>query len=324
MNSIKSIENNYQKEKENNKKDVNNINNKVYIRSSNIQRNLISPTKKESNIQKINSNNKEEAKNEKNNNRDYRISLNNTISASRNMRSSEKILIHSNSYSNNENNRNNNYVRERVNSCDNLGQKSTEVLKIDPSTKERRMNYINSRGQSNVLKNSPKVECSICHKLVETYLIKIHINWHPTQVFNWLYLGTFSNASNIEELRRIKIKYVLNCASECINTTLPKDITELHLRIRDETNFNLISFLEQSNDFINKAKLSGGNILIHCKMGRSRSVSLVIAYLIKYQGYNFNNALNFIKSKRNQINPNKGFIEQLKQFENTIKTRNKK
>ena len=191
---------------------------------------------------------------------------------------------------------------------------------INPSNKERRMNYLYNSSES-VLANSPKVECSICHKLVETYLIKIHTNWHPTQVFNWLYLGTFSNATDLEELKRIKIKYVLNCASECINRTLPKDIIELRLKIIDDVDFDILSFVEQSNDFINKAKLSGGNILIHCKMGRSRSVSLVIAYLIKYHGYNFNSALNLIKERRNQIGPNKGFIEQLKKYENLNKAK---
>ncbi len=56
-------------------------------------------------------------------------------------------------------------------------------------------------------------------------------------------------------------------------------------------------------------------------MGRSRSVSLVIAYLIKYHGYNFNSALNLIKERRNQIGPNKGFIEQLKKYENLNKAK---
>ena len=308
--------NNFDKNAEKVKEDK--IKNNIYIRASTqkdrSQRILINPVKETILINNnFNTAKKEETKNIKEN-LNFDISLNNTISPSRNIRSSEKIQNNSNLLPEKENN------RERLNSCDQLNRYTSEIMIINPSNKERRMNYLYNSSES-VLANSPKVECSICHKLVETYLIKIHTNWHPTQVFNWLYLGTFSNATDLEELKRIKIKYVLNCASECINRTLPTDIIELRLKIIDDVDFDILSFIEQSNDFINKAKLSGGNILIHCKMGRSRSVSLVIAYLIKYHGYNFNSALNLIKERRNQIGPNKGFIEQLKKYENLNKAK---
>ena len=123
----------------------------------------------------------------------------------------------------------------------------------------------------------------------------------------------------IEELRRMNIKYILNCAIECKNNTLPKDIKELHLKIRDNVNFDIIPFFKQSNEFINQVRSVGGKILIHCKLGISRSAAIVIAYLIKYYGFNFNSALKFIKKQRDRINPNAGFIELLKQYEKKSK-----
>ena len=44
----------------------------------------------------------------------------------------------------------------------------------------------------------------------------------------------------------MNIKYILNCAIECKNTTLPKDIKELHLKIRDNINFDIIPFLNKA------------------------------------------------------------------------------
>lgn len=138
------------------------------------------------------------------------------------------------------------------------------------------------------------------------------------------YLGSFSNARDNEELRRINIKYVLNCAIECNNKTLPKDIKELHLKISDDKKFDIIPFFQQANDFINQARLDGGKILTHCKFGISRSAAITIAYLIKYYGLNFNSALKFIKKQRNLINPNKGFVEQLKKYESIVQNKIKR
>ena len=195
---------------------------------------------------------------------------------------------------------------------------SSQLITLEDSIKEERINNLKGSCKS-LLSDCPRIKCLICSKLIQSHLLQIHINAHPSKVFDWLYLGTFTNACDIEELKRMNIKYILNCAIECKNTTLPKDIKELHLKIRDNINFDIIPFFKQSNDFINQVRGAGGKILIHCKLGISRSAAIVIAYLIKYYGFNFNSALKFIKKQRERINPNAGFIEQLKQYEKKSK-----
>jgi hypothetical protein len=60
--------------------------------------------------------------------------------------------------------------------------------------------------------------------------------------------------------------------------------------------------------------LSHTNIMVHCLAGVSRSVSLVIAYFIKYRHMSYDEAYQLIKSKRKIIHPNDGFISQLKRY----------
>jgi protein-tyrosine phosphatase len=48
--------------------------------------------------------------------------------------------------------------------------------------------------------------------------------------------------------------------------------------------------------------------------GVSRSASIVLAYLVKHGGMSLSDAIRHIQSKR-AIRPNRGFFEQLKQFE---------
>ena len=172
--------------------------------------------------------------------------------------------------------------------------------------------------QKNLLESMPKKECELCHKQIYSHLYKIHYNTHATEIFNWLYLGTFENACDIEELKRIKATHILKCAIECINKNLASNIKELHLKIHDYKDFQLFDFFEKGNDFINKCK-NEGVILVHCKYGISRSVSIIISYLIKYMGYSTDDAFDFVRKKRGQINPNEGFREQLYSYERNIK-----
>jgi dual specificity phosphatase 12 len=162
---------------------------------------------------------------------------------------------------------------------------------------------------------SKKKKCDKCHHLVDSHLYRIHYNSHCTEILDWLYLGTFANACDINELRRLKINYILNVAIECTNKKLPKYIKELHLNIPDYERFELYDYFEEANDFINKCKSERGHLLVHCKYAISRSVSFVIAYLIKYMRYKTDYALKFIQEKRKQIRPNQGFLEQLYKYE---------
>lgn len=59
-------------------------------------------------------------------------------------------------------------------------------------------------------------------------------------------------------------------------------------------------------------------MLVHCYAGVSRSVTIVVAYIMKKYNWNVDEALNFVKEKRVVAKPNDGFMKQLKQFEETL------
>eukprot|EP00731_Ephydatia_muelleri_P025039 Em0017g122a len=60
-------------------------------------------------------------------------------------------------------------------------------------------------------------------------------------------------------------------------------------------------------------------VLIHCMAGISRSVTLVIAYLMQYYRLPMQQAYQFVKDKRPAISPNLNFMGQLVEFDRTIK-----
>ena len=162
--------------------------------------------------------------------------------------------------------------------------------------------------------------CNICHREIDLFDFKYHYNSHPTKIFNWLYLGSHMNACNLEDLVYIGINYVLNCAFECYDS-YPSNIKYLHANLNDSPYFKLIPHLNKITQFIHKAKLSGGKILVHCQLGISRSTSCVIAYMIRYLGYTTLGALEFIRKRRPLVMPNSGFLQQLSSYERIVRNK---
>lgn len=60
------------------------------------------------------------------------------------------------------------------------------------------------------------------------------------------------------------------------------------------------------------------NVLVHCHAGVSRSATIVIAYLMAKYNMFANEAIDFLKSKRECIQPNDRFMQNLKDFQKDI------
>ena len=174
-------------------------------------------------------------------------------------------------------------------------------------------------GKNNINKSNQRI-CNIYHKEIDLFDFRFHYNSHPTKIFNWLYLGSHMNACNLEDIEYIGINYVLNCAFECYDS-YPSDIKYLHVNLNDSPYFKLIPHLNKITQFIHKAKISGGKILVHCQLGISRSTSCVIAYMIRYLGYTTLGALEFIRKRRPLVMPNSGFIQQLTSYERIVRNK---
>ena len=169
-----------------------------------------------------------------------------------------------------------------------------------------------------------KIECELCHKKVDSHTYKFHYYSHPSPILSWMFLGTYRNAYNVEEIYSIGFKYILNCAKEIHQKNILNNINYYNINLTDDSTTDITQFFEKAFSFIEQARKNREKILIHCKLGISRSPTIIIGYLIKYMGYSTLSALNFLKSKRSQVYPNQGFISQLISYEKKIKKNLKK
>ncbi|XP_029046183.1 dual specificity protein phosphatase MPK-4-like [Osmia bicornis bicornis] len=139
-----------------------------------------------------------------------------------------------------------------------------------------------------------------------------------TEIIPDLFLGNLTAATDIEWLKETKINYILT-ADSC---PLPRKIQELlpnltikYIQVTDMPREDLLTHFEDSYEFIDHALQLNDKILVHCYFGVSRSATLVIAYLMKKYKRSFSDTFEEIKGKRRFVEPNAGFLAQLKLYE---------
>jgi len=77
----------------------------------------------------------------------------------------------------------------------------------------------------------------------------------------------------------------------------------------------LPSFAVFLTHMIDDASLHSAPTYVHCKAGKSRSVTAVMAYLIHANHWTLSRAYTFVLERRKGISPNIGFVSELMNFE---------
>ncbi|CAH8314339.1 unnamed protein product [Eruca vesicaria subsp. sativa] len=139
----------------------------------------------------------------------------------------------------------------------------------------------------------------------------------PSLIQEGLYLGSFAAACNKTFLKSSNVTHILTVASS-LTPAHPDDFVYKLVRVVDKEDTNLEIFFDECVDFIDEAKKLGGSVLVHCFVGKSRSVTIVVAYLMKKHGMSLNQALEHVKSIRPVACPNAGFIKQLQDLEKSL------
>ncbi|MGL5264295.1 MAG: dual specificity protein phosphatase family protein [Candidatus Rhabdochlamydia sp.] len=129
-----------------------------------------------------------------------------------------------------------------------------------------------------------------------------------------LFLGNQESAQNFFFIQSRKITHIINSASKDFASYAFPGVQHYDIPLSDELNASITPYLAASVNFIKKAQKEGGSVLSHCEQGLSRSVSIVIAYLISEEGMTYRSALNKIREVRPQAQPNPTFAKELNQF----------
>ncbi|KAM5186901.1 protein phosphatase Slingshot homolog 3 [Callospermophilus lateralis] len=138
-----------------------------------------------------------------------------------------------------------------------------------------------------------------------------------SRIFPHLYLGSEWNAANLEELQRNRVSHILNMARE-IDNFYPERFTYHNVRLWDEESAQLLPHWKETHRFIEAARSQGTRVLVHCKMGVSRSAATVLAYAMKQYGWSLEQALLHVQELRPIVRPNPGFLRQLQTYQGIL------
>lgn len=147
----------------------------------------------------------------------------------------------------------------------------------------------------------------------------LKIKEYPNEMIpNTLYLGSQLHAQSQEILDILQVTHILNVTRG--PATLFPEIKYCRVSIEDSESEKISYFFQKAFEFIEQAlienSLGAKNvILVHCAKGVSRSPTIVVMFLMRSTGMNLDEAMGFVRRHRNFIEPNEGFLKELKEFE---------
>lgn len=148
-----------------------------------------------------------------------------------------------------------------------------------------------------------------------------------------LYLGSIASMIFSQELDSVGITHIVIAAKgiqpfHVIFYSRLQSVNHLIVPVDDFEDEDILKHFDTACKYIKGAIEGKGKVLVHWYFyamnlrsfkGRSRSTSIIIAYLIKEHKMKFNDALQLVKTKRPIAAPNAGFAVQLQCYEYDIR-----
>jgi protein-tyrosine phosphatase len=132
-----------------------------------------------------------------------------------------------------------------------------------------------------------------------------------SEILPYLYIGNMHDAQQIIALKNMGIHSIINVTRDVKDNLKYGGINRFRIPIDDTPRVDISYYFQDAIDFIERARENNDKVLVHCVMGISRSVTIVLAYLMIVCGYTYEDAFDYVKSIRPIINPNIGFRAKL-------------
>eukprot|EP00088_Acartia_fossae_P041529 TRINITY_DN43440_c0_g1_i11.p1 TRINITY_DN43440_c0_g1~~TRINITY_DN43440_c0_g1_i11.p1 ORF type:complete len:204 (-),score=14.94 TRINITY_DN43440_c0_g1_i11:250-828(-) len=146
------------------------------------------------------------------------------------------------------------------------------------------------------------------------FVVDLKPDLSVSEILPWLFLTSQDVPSDLELLRKHEINTILNVGSG-IENKFPEHMKYHNIELLDLPEQDIKSALNESGEILLNCKKTGSKCIVHCNAGVSRSATIVIGYLMLREGSTFHQAFQLVKSRRPMINPNPGFLHQLRNLD---------
>ncbi|XP_057972277.1 dual specificity protein phosphatase PHS1-like isoform X2 [Malania oleifera] len=184
--------------------------------------------------------------------------------------------------------------------------------------------------------NTGFFECADSNSVVDAYELKVRLEHilerialisdaanteKPSSVTSSLFIGGALAARSAYTLQHLGITHILClCFNEIgqSESQYPDLFEYKNFSICDNEETNISNIFEEASDFIDHVKRTAGRVLVHCFEGRSRSATLVIAYLMLRKNFTLLEAWNALKQVHRRAQPNDGFARILQDLDQKL------
>lgn len=131
----------------------------------------------------------------------------------------------------------------------------------------------------------------------------------------FLYLGPDpTTEQEVDQLTALGVRRILNMARECEDGLglARRFETYKKVGITDSVEETAVADgLREACAFLEEARRDGAPTYVHCRAGKSRSVTVVLAYLMESHRWSLKKAYAYVLDHRKGISPNIGFMAEL-------------
>ncbi|XP_050150692.1 dual specificity protein phosphatase PHS1-like isoform X1 [Malus sylvestris] len=134
----------------------------------------------------------------------------------------------------------------------------------------------------------------------------------PSRVTSSMFIGGALAARSVFTLQRLGITHVLCLCSNEIgqaDSQFPDLFEYKNFAICDNDDTNISTIFDEAVSFTDRVEQERGKVLVHCFEGKSRSATLVLAYLMLRKNCTLLEAWNSLKQVHRRAQPNDGFAK---------------
>ncbi|WOK92951.1 protein-tyrosine-phosphatase IBR5-like [Canna indica] len=156
--------------------------------------------------------------------------------------------------------------------------------------------------------------CGVCgHRVPAASERAIHqSSAFPSEILkDFLYLGSYDNASRGEILKAIGVTHILNTVPACQN--LYKNSFTYYCLQDDK----ILQF-DEAMQFLEQCDKEKARVLVHCMLGKNRSPAIVIGYLMKSKGWRLAQSSQWVKDRRPVMELSSAVCQQLLEYEQKL------
>jgi len=150
----------------------------------------------------------------------------------------------------------------------------------------------------------------------------IDTKFTASQITDQIYIGNLSSIMNLDKMKENKFTHVLSIMNGGYEV-YPDNFTYKVIHINDDPWVDIDKYFDECIEYISTCiKRNENKLIVHCHQGISRSATVVIAYLLWKKNntekilqdnvmIEVTNMIQFVKDRRNIVNPNVGFVNAL-------------